>query len=93
MYDKKDYFISGILLQYYLSLKGVQLKKINRVIKFKQKPFLKEYIEFNIKKRQENKHDEFLKNYFKLLNNSFYGKTCENKRGHRVVEFITNDNY
>ena len=35
------------------------VKKINRVIKFKQKPFLKEYIEFNIKKRQENKHDEF----------------------------------
>jgi hypothetical protein len=74
-------------------LPGVVLKNINRVIKFKQKPFLKDYIDFNIEKRKQNKNNEYLKQFFKDMCNQLYGKFIENKRSHRIIEFITNENY
>ena len=35
--------------------------------------------------------NEFEKDYYNLLNNSFYGITKENVRGHRDVRFVIND--
>ena len=57
----------------------MKLKKKHRILKFKQKDWMKPYTEFNTQKRKEATN-EAEKNYFKLLNNAVYGKTLENMR-------------
>ena len=66
------------------------LKKIHRILSFRQEPWLEKYIWFNTIKRREAAND-FEKNFFKLLNNSVFGKTMENLRYWRKVDLFTND--
>ena len=84
--DKFKYVVHYRNLQYYLSL-GIKLKKIHKILAFKQNNWLKEYVEFNNKKRQEST-DEFNKSFFKLMINCVYGKSMENVRKRINVKLI-----
>ena len=74
-------------LQLYLYL-GLKLKKVHRILEFDQLPWLAKYINFNTEKRT-NAKNAFEKDFFKLLNNSVFGKTMENIRKRVDVRLVT----
>lgn len=93
LYDKYNYIIHYVHLKECLR-NGLVLKKIHRILKFRQDNFLKKYIDLNTKLRQ-SASTPFEKDFFKLLNNSIFGKTIENKRKQVDVKLVTrwNDNW
>ena len=86
--NKNKYVIHHRNLQQCLEL-GMELKKIHRIVKFKQKDWMKLYIDFNTERRKEASN-EADKNHFKLLNNAVYGKTIENMRKRIKIRVVKN---
>ena len=66
------------------------LKKVHHGIKFNERPWLKDYIQLNTDLRTKGR-TPFEKDFFKLMNNSVFGKTMENIRNRIDVRLVTEE--
>ena len=87
--DKKNYVIHIKALDQALQHR-LRLDRIHQAIEFDQSPWLKTYIDFNTQLRTAATND-FEKDFFKLMNNSVFGKTMENIRKHGNIKLVTTE--
>jgi len=88
--DKSKYVCHYRLLQFYLR-HGLILTAVHRIIVFDQEQFMKPYIMKNTDLRTKAT-DASEKDYFKLMNNSCFGKTMENPHKRKDVRLVTKEN-
>ena len=74
--DKEKYVVHSEILKLHESV-GLEIEKTHRGLQFEESDWLKQYIEMNTTLGTRAK-SEFEKNFFKLMNNSVFGKTMEN---------------
>ena len=69
---------------------GLVFKKVHKVITFNQVAWLKPCMDLNTKLKTEAKN-YFGKGFFKITNNSLFGKIMGNVKKHRDIKLVTTD--
>ena len=65
---KKNYIVHYRLLQKYKEL-GMVIDAVHRVVRFRQAPWMKDYIDYNTLQRAQSDATDFEKEFYKLMNN------------------------
>lgn len=86
---RERYLVHYRNLKFYLK-HGLRIKKIHKVISFKQSEWMKPYIDDAVEKRKQSS-SKLLKNYYKLAGNAVFGKQLENKRKFKSYKHLYAD--
>jgi hypothetical protein len=87
--NKTKYVVHHETLKVYESL-GLIITKVHRAIKFEESAWMKQYIDMNTRLRTAAKND-FERDFFKLMNNSVFGKTMENIRNRVNIQLVNSE--
>nr|QTE03843.1 MAG: structural protein [Passer montanus parvoviridae sp.] len=87
--NRENYIVHAELLSFYLE-RGLVLEKVHYCYLFEQDYTLRDYVQANIEKRRHTR-SEVMKTLYKLLNNSLYGKTCENVNKYRKFAVVKDE--
>ena len=90
LHEKKRFKVHYVNLKYALSL-GVELIAVHRVVRFSQKAWLKPYIDHNNRRRGECSSASE-KDFYKLKNNSCFGKLFEDPRKYQTIVLVRDAN-
>ena len=85
---RKNYVVHYRNLRQYLEM-GMKITAVHRGISFYQSPWMEPYIRKNTELRK-TADNSFEKDFFKLMNNSVFGKTIENIRKRQNIHLIDN---
>ena len=85
---RKNYVVHYRNLRQYLEM-GMRITAVHRGISFNQRPWMEPYIRKNTELRK-TAANSFGKDFFKLMNNSVFGKTIENIRKRQNIELVDN---
>ena len=85
---RKNYVVHYRNLRQYLEM-GMRLTAVHRGISFYQSSWMEPYIRKNTELRK-TAANSFEKDFFKLMNNSVFGKTIENIRKRQNIELVDN---
>ena len=85
---RKNYVVHYRNLRQYLEM-GMRITAVHRRISFYQSPWMEPYIRKNTELRKTAANN-FEKDFFKLMNNSVFGKTIENIRKRQNIHLIDN---
>ena len=86
LFNKREYVTDYRCLKFYLA-HGLTLQKTHSVIRYRQGKWMESYIQVNSEMRRAAKTDN-QKNLFKLMNNSVFGKTCENQKKRTNIKLV-----
>jgi hypothetical protein len=87
LYPKEHYIFHIMNLRFGLKL-GYKILKIHRVLRFRQEPFMREYIDHLANERRKYPKGTFLNEFYKGMMNQNFGKTCENPYKYRKFKFV-----
>ena len=85
---RKNYVVHYQNLEQYLEM-GMRLTAVHRGISFYESPWMASYISKNTEFRK-TAENSFEKDFFKLMNNSVFGKTKENIRHRQNIILVDN---
>ncbi|CAH3016459.1 unnamed protein product, partial [Porites evermanni] len=85
---RKNYVVHYRNLRLYLEM-GMKITAVRRGISFYQSPWMEPYIRKNTELRK-TAANSFEKDFFKLMNNSVFGKTIENIRKRQNIHLVDN---
>ena len=85
---RKNYVVHYRNLRQYLEM-GMKIKAVHRGISFQQSSWMEPYIRKNTELRK-TAANSFEKDFFKLMNNSVFGKTIENIRKRQNIHLVDN---
>ena len=87
--DKNRYVYHYRNHKFYVN-QGLKVRKLHRVIQFRQSKRLGGYISKNTIMRKQATND-FEKNFSILMSNACFGKTTENLRNRKEIPFVNNE--
>jgi len=86
LHTKRNYVVHYRTLQFYIK-HGLVVDEVHKVMQFTQRRWLAPYIDLNTQKRKAAT-SSFEKDFYKLLNNSLFGKTMESLRKRIDVKLV-----